>query len=514
MNRRIACALIPDFPLVVQLREHPELFEKPVVLVESESNRAKVLSINIQAVDEGVTLGMTLVQAKNVYPQLFVLVRDEKKEKYKFDELLRKFQNFSPFIEEVKPGIAYLDASGLTRIYPQEKDFAEKLMSFIRNQNYPVKIGMAGKKFTSLIGAAVSEIYSYTVVPEGEERKFLESKPIQLLPIDQELYEKFYQLGIKTIGQFALLPSQDVTERFGSEGLRLLKLAKGEDDEPLLPKTFDEKQSENLDLSSPLKTQMGIIFYVNSILQEQFRNLTSKGLACGEILIFLTTEDNNKIPITISVAQETNLPKTFLNLLRLELEKIILSSPVKEVKVTIQRTTPLLSEQLSLYQKKEINPFIQILGQLKRILGNGNIYFPQTLSSHKPEGKFRLAQYLLKEEQTSVENRKTRKSDKKLLVTLPESGFNFCQDSISGLRLYNPPKPATIRRENGVIKFVIAESWYGEVVKQKGPWEVSGQWWYEDFDRYYFEIELAGGEEYLIFFDNSSKKWFLQGIFD
>jgi len=514
MNRRIACVIIPNFPLLVQLRDKPELYEIPTVLAESGSNRSKVLYMNIQAANEGVSFGMTIVQAKNVCPELCVLAKDSKKEQQKSDELLRKLHSFSPFIEEAKPGIVYLDASGFRRTYPQEKDWAEELISFVRLQGYPVKAGIGGNKFTSLVGASISEIYSYTIVPDGKEKEFLKPQSIQLLPMDQNMYEKLYRLGIKTLGQFAVLPDQEVAERFGTEGVQILKLARGEDDEPLKPARLEEKESQTKYLDSPLETQIGIIFYVNSILEKQLSNLAQKGLACDGVLIILKTEKSNQIPIHLSVAQESNRSKTFIDLLRLELGKIILPAPVKEIQVDIQRTSPLSSEQLSLYRKKEANILSQILTQLKRVLGSGNILTPKIVSSHKPEGRFQLVPYQLNKERKLKGNRKNKKSDKKIVTDLSDSRFAFSKNPICGLRLYNPPKPATVRTEGGLIKFVIADSWYGEIVRQTGPWEISGEWWSKGYDRCYFEIELSEGEQYLIFFENSSKQWFLQGIFD
>ncbi|KPL03343.1 MAG: hypothetical protein AMJ73_07400, partial [candidate division Zixibacteria bacterium SM1_73] len=377
-----------------------------------------------------------------------------------------------------------------------------------------VKAGMAGNKFTSLVGASISEIYSYTIVPDGKEKEFLKSQSIQLLPLDQKTHETLHRLGIKTLGQFAILPDQEVVERFGAEGLKLLKLARGEDDEPLKPKTFDEEESQAKDLDSPLETQIGILFYVNSILEKQLRDLSGKGLACEEALVILKTENNQEIPIQLSMAKGTNKTKVLIDLLRFELEKITLPALVKEVRVSIERTSPLLSEQLSLCQKKETNVLSQILTQIKRILGNGNILSPQIVSSHKPEGKFQLIRYTHHQDRSSKENRKNKKLDKRHITDLSESAFCFSRNSILGLRLYNPPKPATVKTEGGLIKFVIADFWYGEVAKQIGPWEISAEWWSEEHDRYYFEIELSEGEQYLIFFENSSKGWFLQGIFD
>jgi len=514
MNRRIACVLIPDFPLLVQSRNQPELSHMPVILAENPMSRSIVLYTNIHSAKDGVSSGMTVTQAKNVCPELCVLIRDVKKEHYKFEQLLRKLQNFGPLVEETKPGIAYLDVSGFKRTYPQEEKLAEKLISFVKMQGYPVKLGIAKTKFTSLVGSSISEIYSYTIVCTGKEKEFLESQSIQLLPIDQDLYKTLFRLGIKTMGQLTLLPDQEVAERFGSEGVKLLKLTRGEDDEPLKPKKFDDGENQTKDLDSPLATQIGILFYVNSILEKQLSDLVQKGLACEKVLVILKTEDNNEIPIHLSLAQGNNQPKTFLNLFRLELEKIILSAPVKEIQVCIQRTSPVLSEQLNLYEKKEGHHLNQILTQLKRILGNGSILSPQIVSSHKPEGKAQFVPYASRKAKSSKESTKKERAYKKSLPDQREHHVGFSQNPISGFRLYNPPKPATVRIENGLIKFVIADSWYGEAVRQTGPWQISGEWWSEGYNRDYFEIELSKGEQYLIFFDNSCQKWFLQGIFD
>jgi protein ImuB len=504
MNRRIACALIPDFPLVALLRDQPELTGKPVALAENPTNRSTVLNANSLAAKEGIEAGMTIVQAMNVCPELTVLVKDEKRESFRFGQLLKSLRNFSPHVEQAKPQAAYLDVSGFKRKYPQEKNLAEQLVFFVKMQGYPVRVGIADNKFTSLTAAWISPVDSYFIVPAGKERKFLESQPIQLLPIDQEQYERLYRLGIRTMGQFAVLPDQEVAERFGSEGVRLLKLARGEDDSPLKPTELDEKEKQIRELESPLGTQIGILFYVNSILEEKLPELAGKGLACEKILVTLSTADNNNIPIQISVAEGINSPKTFIDILRLELEKIILPAPVSEISLSVQATSALSSEQLSLYNKKGVNLLRSILTKLRRVVGNGNVLSPQLVLVHRPEGRFHLTPVVL--------GGKEKKKDSARSIS--ESFVGFTRNSISGFRLYHPPKPATVRTENGSIKFVIGGSWFGDVTKQAGPWELSGEWWSHGYDRSYFEIELSDGARFLLFLDNSTEQWFVQGIFD
>jgi protein ImuB len=502
MNRKIACVLIPDFPLTALLRDQSELAGKPVALADNPTNRSTVLNANSLAAEEGVEPGMTTVQAMNVCPELTVLIKDDKKEDFRFGQLIKSLRNFSPHVEQAKPQAAYLDVSGFKRKYPQEKNLAEQLISFVKLQGYPVRVGIADNKFTSLAAAWVSPVDSYTIIPTGEERRFLQSQPIQLLPMDQEQYERLYRLGIKTMGQFALLPDQEVAERFGSEGVRLLKLARGKDDSPLKPTESDEKEKQTRELESPLGTQIGILFYVNSILEEKLSQLLGKGLAGEKILVTLSTADNNNIPIQISVAEGTNSPKTFIDILRLELEKIILPAPVSEIHLSVQATSPLSSEQLSLYQKKGSNPLRSILTKLRRVVGNGNLLSSQLVPTHKPEGRFHLAPV--------ASDRKEKKNSQ----VISDSSVSFSRNSISGFRLYHPPKPATVRTENGAIGFVIGDSWFGDVTRQEGPWELSGEWWSHAYDRSYFEIELSDGARFLLFLDNSTQKWFVQGIFD
>ena len=263
----------------------------------------------------------------------------------------------------------------------------------------------------------------------------------QFLPIDQDQYERLYRLGIKAIGQFAILPDQEVAERFGSEGVRLLKLARGEEDDPIKPTKLDEKEKQSRELESPLGTQIGILFYVNSILERKLSELAQRGLACEQIIVTLKAADANEIPIQISIAQQTESPKAFLGILRLELEKIILPAPVSEIKVSIQRTAPFTSEQLSLYQKKGGNSLKPILTRLKRVVGNGNVLVPEIASSHMPEGKFLLIR-------SSSDGKKKNGSQ----VRVSESRIGFSQTSISGFRLYKP-KPATVREENGLMNW-------------------------------------------------------------
>jgi protein ImuB len=88
------------------------------------------------------------------------------------------------------------------------------------------------------------------VVPPERVRDFLTPLPIALLrtrPELQALPEVLERLGIRTLGEFAALPSRAVAERFGHPGLLALDLSRGRDT-PLEPRRPFEPVIERLDL--------------------------------------------------------------------------------------------------------------------------------------------------------------------------------------------------------------------------------------------------------------------------
>jgi len=55
------------------------------------------------------------------------------------------------------------------------------------------------------------------------------------------------------------------------------------------------------------------------------------------------------------------------------------------------------------------------------------------------------------------------------------------------------------------------------VLSIDGPWRTSGEWWKAPGDRWSrdeWDVELADGGSYRIFYDRSGERWFVDGIID
>src|SRR5688572_33497725 len=73
---RIACLLVPDFPIAAACRADPDLAGRPLVLAETGAPHARVLAASRPARDAGVRAGHTLAQARSIAGGLTVRRRD------------------------------------------------------------------------------------------------------------------------------------------------------------------------------------------------------------------------------------------------------------------------------------------------------------------------------------------------------------------------------------------------------------------------------------------------------
>jgi protein ImuB len=106
--------------------------------------------------------------------------------------------------------------------------------------------------------------------------EFLAHQPVALLKARPELDalpEVLEQLGIRTLGELAALPSRTVAERFGHPGLLALDLARGRDT-PLQPRRPPEPVAEWLELpeaASGLQLERALELLVARLLARRER---------------------------------------------------------------------------------------------------------------------------------------------------------------------------------------------------------------------------------------------------
>jgi protein ImuB len=153
-------------------------------------------------------------------------------------------------VESDRPGAACFGAEGLYGMHGGTLD--DVLRTTRGALDGGVRLGAGPSRFSAYAAAlqARPRRREVVTVEARRARRFLAPLPVALLrtrPELEALPELLEQLGIRTLGELATLPSRAVAERFGHPGLLALDLARG-GDTPLCPRRPPEPVIERLDL--------------------------------------------------------------------------------------------------------------------------------------------------------------------------------------------------------------------------------------------------------------------------
>lgn len=107
---------LPQFALQAALRHAPELWAKPVALVDPALSTPRVCDVSAPAQEAGVMAGLTPTQALARCRDVLIRHRSPAQEIAATNATLQCAYGFSPNIENTAPGIVTLDLRGLSEL--------------------------------------------------------------------------------------------------------------------------------------------------------------------------------------------------------------------------------------------------------------------------------------------------------------------------------------------------------------------------------------------------------------
>ena len=258
-----ACCWIPLFALRCETARRPELASLPLALLAPDDTR-RLWQVAPLARRAGVKPGMTVSQAIGLCPALKLCEPDPVHYDEQFARLVAALVTVSPVVEPVELGRAYVGTDGLEWLYGSPQQIVKEIQMLsaecgvrnaeckgkrreandpslkFRTPHSAFRIGWGRGKFVSWVAASRAKPGGSVIVRPGEERKFLASQRLAVLPLDPDTHRRLLQLGVKTLGALVALPEEAVVSQFGRPGRRLWRLAAGLVSEPVVGRVVPE----------------------------------------------------------------------------------------------------------------------------------------------------------------------------------------------------------------------------------------------------------------------------------
>ena len=309
MNRTVIHIDITDFYIAVERVLEPKLRQRPVAIAVQTATRSIISSASQEARSNHVFSGMPLTQAKRYCPDLVVLTPNEELYVRATTAMLKILSRFSPIIEPLRFGHAYLDMSGSGKLFGPVKDAAAKAQREIRESlRLKANAGIAGNKMVSKVASDVvtnaGELNSLCDVPHGNEQNFLAPLKIGFLPgVKKDVRQHLWDLNIHIIRQLSFVSAENLQMVFGKLGLVLYQRAHGIDNRPVQPPKRAPEIVENQTLTQDCNDHQVLYAILFRLLTQGTRRLRNQKLFCQRLLVQVNYSDDKT-----DIAQKRFLP--------------------------------------------------------------------------------------------------------------------------------------------------------------------------------------------------------------
>ena len=295
--REIAYLRVPYFAAAIERRDRHLSPDLPLILVgEARGGHQRVYACSFEAAEAGVEPDMRLRQAEALCPEAQILPSNESGYATAFEEWAQRLCAITPDVEPDGLGQAYLDVKGLAPLLGEPQSICRRLgqETWELTRQWP-SIGLAGSKFVARTAALKALPGHALIVEKGTARSFLGELSVAYLPVSEEMQRRLGLLGLRTIGQYAALSRDGVTNQFGREGTWAHRLARGHDDRPLLPRHAQDHEAVERIFDDPIEDLNILRASSLEMIEAPLARLRSRLQTCQTVRIILHFDNEDQV---------------------------------------------------------------------------------------------------------------------------------------------------------------------------------------------------------------------------
>ena len=440
--------------------------------------------------------------------------------------LVQLARDFSPRVEVHGDRLVTLDISGLQTLIGDGRAIGEEVRRSAADAGLRVHVAVAATTTAAILLAHARA--GLTVVVAGDEAMTLAQLPLRTLaevlgglrlqasgpkPKAQspDPIAQLTRWGLRTLGDLAALPSSELTERLGQEGVRWQRWARGEDGRPLVPGGVVETFEESLDLEWPIDGLEPLSFVLARLLEPLCDRLEKQDRGAVTLRIRLTLVTRECHERLVDLPAPIRDPRVLRTLALLDLESHPPAAGIDRVTVGVDVTEGRVLQFGLFARVLPADKLATLMARLGALIGSDRVGAPALVDTYRP-GAFAMAKFA--PPQSSIANCQSPISNPQSLTPNPQSA----SAPSSVLRRFRSPIPARVTVEQGRPARVTTDRRGfsgGRVERCDGPWRSSGDWWKQGWNCDEWDVTLGDGTAYRISQALGDRQaWFLEGMLD
>ena len=308
-----------------------------------------------------------------------------------------------------------------------------------------------------------------------------------------EILSVLHKWGIHMLGQLAALDKEQLSARLGPEAVRMWERANGKSERLLKLVSPQESFEESFEFENEIETAEPLLFILRRFLEQLSLRLSAIYLVAKELTLRITFSNKQQYERTFKIPQPTNDVDLLFRMLQTHLENFKSEHPIIAVLLQAEPVKP-NSQQFGLFETTLRNPhqLSETLARLTGLLGANRVGTPVMEETYRPDA-FWMEPFTWN--------------------GLPTHPIGRVPMSRVALRRFRPAAPTSVLLDEDRPAHVRSQEIRGNVIEQRGPYLISGNWWDEKlWVRAEWDLQLENGE--LVRVHESDGTWKIDGIYD
>ena len=337
----------------------------------------------------GVRRGLRLREAQARCPELLTLAHDAELDERLFAGLLPELEDVVAGIEVIRPGTATLVVDGPARFHGSELAVGTLLCErMVLHGVDDVRAGVADTVFAAEQVARTTDPQDCGLLASEATVGYLAPLPVDALG-EPTLADIWRRLGLRTLGDLALLDEGDVRSRFGEAGVRCHRRARGLEDATFLPRRPPAPFDVTVRFETALTRAEQVCLGVGRIATQLIAALTAEHLVLVGFWVEVVTDDEHVMQ------RRWAHPRCFdaaalVDRVRWTLDAEHPGAPVTEVRLVPDETASVTAVADGLWGDPATEQVSQAAARLQSMLGHDAVGLPSLGGGRGPAQRQRL----------------------------------------------------------------------------------------------------------------------------
>ncbi|MEC8348297.1 MAG: DNA polymerase IV [Pseudomonadota bacterium] len=233
--RKIIHCDCDSFYASIEMRDNPDLRDKPIAVGGRPDQRGVVATCNYAARAYGVRSAMPMSTALRHCPELIIVSTNMAKYKEESARVQAIFHEYTDLVEPLSLDEAFLDVSDCQVAQGSATLIAEQIRHRVREEiGITISAGIANNKFLAKIASDWNKPDGQKTIHPDQVATFINDLPVEkIFGVGSVTATKMHRLGLNTCADLQRLSLLELSQTFGKFGARLYDLCRGQDDRPV-----------------------------------------------------------------------------------------------------------------------------------------------------------------------------------------------------------------------------------------------------------------------------------------